>query len=79
MTNNMTPQEIASTLEESKQYHIDDSITPELIIGAIAAMPSLSLEGARSIVKAIRDNFNGFEDFDLDIVEIELPEDWDDD
>lgn len=71
--------DIKNTLIESQQYHTDDSITPELIIGAIAAMPSLSIEGARAIVKAIRDNFNGFEDIDLDIVEIELPEDWDDD
>lgn len=74
----MTNNNISKTLIESQQFEIDDAITPSLIISAIGAMPSLSLDDARAIVKAIRDNFN-FEDVDLDIIEIELPDNWDDD
>lgn len=54
MTNNT---DIARTLIESKQYHIDDAITPQLIIDAIAAMPSCSNEDANRIIQALIDTF----------------------
>jgi len=58
---------IAQTLTESREFHTDDAITPQLICDAIRAMPSASLSDLRQIVKACRDAFPTFDGYDLDL------------
>lgn len=60
-------KEVAKTLAESREFLTDDSITPQLIADAIGAIPQMSIDDARMIVKAIRDSFPGLDEWDIDL------------
>lgn len=50
-------QNITEIIIDSRDYSIDDRITPDLIIEAISRMPQLSYDDARRIIDAMNENF----------------------
>ena len=66
MTKYTSPQLIADALRDSRETEIDYRITPDLIIDAIRAMPSLSHDDASRIIESIAETFQMNIDFSLE-------------